>query len=120
MQRNWILAPIPSVLVDIPNPKRALISLKRHWASMPIEIQRARSSAMQRFMSFTPADILKAKRFINAALAYKDMRRVDPESVRDRTPPRELEETDPTYKILAAPLNVHWVLIHERGRYVHQ
>lgn len=116
MQRNWLMAPIPSVLVDIPTPKRVLPSLKRHWSSMPIEIQRARSAIVEQFMSFTPEDILRARRFINAAMAYKEMQRANPESVRDKTPPREPEETDPTYRILAALLNVQWIPVHERGR----
>ena len=61
---------------------------------------------MKRFMSFILKEILKARRFVNAALAHEEMQRAYPESVRDRTPPHEPKETNPTYRILAAPLIV--------------
>ena len=116
MQRNWIMAPIPSVLVDIPSPKRVLPALKRHWASMLIEIQTAQNAAVQRFLTFTPPKILRARHFINATLAYEEMQTTDPESVQDRTPPCKPEETNPMYRILAAPLTVNWIPVHEQGR----
>ena len=100
------MAPIPSIIMNIPNPKKVLPSLKKHWVSMLAEIHKACNDAVQRFLNFNPVDILKTRCFNNVALAYKNMQRVDSKSVEDKTILREPEETDPTYKILATSLNV--------------
>ena len=116
MQKNWIMAPIPFVIVDIPNPKRMLPSLKKHSTSMLIEIRRSCNEAVEQFLSFSPVDILRARCFINEALAYKNMQRMDPESIQDKIPLCESEETNPTYRLLAAQLTIEWVPIHEHGK----
>jgi len=68
-------------------------------------LRNAHNEVVQTFLRLSSEDDLRAKLYAIETLAYKEMWRTNPSSIRDKTPLQEPEETDAVYKMLADPLN---------------
>jgi hypothetical protein len=62
---------------------------------------------VERFVALSEEDVLQAKRLYLEHSAYDDMRSNDPIRAVDQRP-NDPEETDPMYRVVAAPVIVNW------------
>jgi hypothetical protein len=69
---------------------------------------------VERFVALSEEDVLRATRLHSEHSAYDDMWSNDPIRAVDQRP-SDPEETDPMYKVVAAPISVNWKPPQGRG-----
>ena len=109
LQRKFLMAPVPEVLLEVNPPLRGLKPLKVLWSTMPENLRIARETSVLKFKAFTPQDVVKVRKAVREHTAYEELARELPHNPEDPSPLQEPEEIDPIYRILASALNVNWV-----------
>jgi hypothetical protein len=107
LQRRLLFAPMPRVCLEAQPPLRRLKPLQDLWMSIPEALRSARETCVQKFLALSPEQVLQAQRLHAQHTAYDDMRTRDQVRAFDQRP-TDPEETDPMYRVFAAPITVNW------------
>jgi hypothetical protein len=94
-----LFAPIPRICLEGEIVIRGLRSLQELWLTMPLEIRSIREIAMEKFNGLSPEEVRRATMLYLEHSAYDDLRSKDAS---------EPEETDPIYRVVAAPVVANW------------
>jgi hypothetical protein len=86
---------------------RGLRSLQELWLTMPLEIRSIREIAMEKFNGLSPEEVRRATMLYLEHSAYDDLRSKDATTSEEQRP-SEPEETDPIYRVVAAPVVANW------------
>jgi hypothetical protein len=114
LQKTLLFAPIPRICLEAQLTFRGLMPLQDLWLSMPEELQSARETSVERFVALSEEDVPRATRLHLEHNAYNNMRSNDPIRAVDQRP-NDPEETDPMYRVIAAPITVNWEPPQGRG-----
>jgi hypothetical protein len=74
---------------------------------MPLEVRSAREIAVEKFSGLSPEEVRRATMLHLEHNAYDDLRSRDATTLEEQRP-SELEETDPIYRVVAAPVVANW------------
>src|SRR5450759_3879123 len=107
LQRRLLFAPIPRILLEGGIVLRGVRSLQDCWLTMPEEVRSAREIAVQRFSALSPEEVRRATMLHLQHNAYDDLRSRDASTSLEQRP-SEPEETDPIYRVVAAPVVANW------------
>jgi hypothetical protein len=77
------------------------------WLSLPSELQSARLFAVERFSTLGKEEVRRANVLHRKHTAYDDLRSTDASTSKNQRPP-DPEDTDPIYRVVAAPVVVNW------------
>jgi hypothetical protein len=82
---------------------RRLRSFQELWLTMPLEVRSAREIVVEKFSGLGPKEVRRATMLHLEHSAYDDLRSRDATTSEERQP-SEPEETDPIYRVVAAPV----------------
>jgi hypothetical protein len=102
-----LFAPIPRICLEGEIVIRGLRSLQELWLTMPLEIRSIREIAMEKFNGLSPEEVRRATMLYLEHSAYDDLRSKDATTSEEQRP-SEPEETDPIYRVVAAPVVANW------------
>jgi hypothetical protein len=102
-----LFAPIPRICLEGEIVIRGLRSLQELWLTMPLEIRSIREIAMEKFNGLSPEEVRRATMLYLEHSAYDDLRSKDATTSEEQRP-SEQEETDPIYRVVAAPVVANW------------
>jgi hypothetical protein len=107
LQRRLLFAPIPRICLEGEIVIRGLRSLQELWLTMPLEVRSAREIAMEKFSGLSPEEVRRATMLHLEHSAYDDLQSRDATTSEEHRP-SEPEETDPIYRVVAAPVVANW------------
>jgi hypothetical protein len=107
LQRRLLFAPIPKICLEGKIVIRGLRSLQELWLTMPLEVRSAREIAVEKFNGLSPEEVRRATMLHLEHSAYDDLRSRDATTSEEQRP-SEPEETDPIYRVVAAPVVANW------------
>jgi hypothetical protein len=107
LQRKLLFAPIPRICLEGKIVIRGLRSLQELWLTMPLEVRSAREIAVEKFNGLSPEEVRRATMLHLEHSAYDDLRSRDATTSEEQRP-SEPEETDPIYRVVAAPVVANW------------
>jgi hypothetical protein len=107
LQRRLLFAPIPRICLEGKIVIRGLRSLQELWLTMPLEVRSAREIAMEKFSGLSLEDVRRATMLHLEHSAYDNLRSRDATTSEEQRP-SEPEETDPIYRVVAAPVVANW------------
>jgi hypothetical protein len=107
LQRRLLFAPIPRISLEGEIVMRGLRSLQELWLTIPLEVRSARDIAVEKFSGLSPEEVRRATMLYLEHSAYDDLRSRDATTSEEQRP-SELEETDPIYRVVAAPVVANW------------
>jgi hypothetical protein len=107
LQRRLLFAPIPRICLEGEIVMRGLRSLQEFWLTMPLEVRSAREIALEKFSALSPKEVKRATMLHLEHSAYDDLRSRDATTSEGQRP-SEPEETDPIYRVVAAPVVANW------------
>jgi hypothetical protein len=102
-----LFAPIPKICLEGKIVIRGLRSLQELWLTMPLEVRSAREIAVEKFNGLSPEEVRRATMLHLEHSAYDDLRSRDATTSEEQRP-SEPEETDPIYRVVAAPVVANW------------
>jgi hypothetical protein len=74
---------------------------------MPLEVRSTREIAVEKFSGLSPEEVRRATMLHLEHSAYDDLRSRDATTSEEQRP-SEPEETDPIYRVVAAPVVANW------------
>jgi hypothetical protein len=107
LQRRLLFAPIPRICLEGEIVIRGLRSLQEIWLTMPLEVRSTREIAVEKFSGLSPEEVTRATMLHLEHNAYDDLRSRDAITSEEQRP-LEPEETDPIYRVVAAPMVANW------------
>jgi hypothetical protein len=107
LQRKLLFAPIPRICLEGKIVIRGLRSLQELWLTMPLEVRSAREIAVEKFSGLSPEEVRRATMLHLEHSTCDDLRSRDATTSEEQRP-SEPEETDPIYRVVAAPVVANW------------
>jgi hypothetical protein len=107
LQRRLLFAPIPRICLEGEIVMRGLRSLQELWLTIPLEVRSARDIAVEKFSGLSPEEVRRATMLYLEHSAYDDLRSRDA-TMSEEQRPSESEESDPIYRVVAAPVVANW------------
>jgi hypothetical protein len=86
---------------------RTLWSLQELWLTMPLEVRSAKEIAVEKFSGLSLEEVRRVTMLHLEHSAYDDLRSRDATTSEEQRP-SEPEETDPIYRVVAAPVVANW------------
>jgi hypothetical protein len=86
---------------------RGMRGLNDLWLSLPSELQSAWLFAVERFSTLGEEEVRRANVLHREHTAYDDLRSADASTSQNQRP-LDPEDTDPIYRVVAAPMVVNW------------
>jgi hypothetical protein len=105
LQRRLLFAPIPRICLEGEIVIRGLWSLQELWLTIPLEVRSAREIAVEKFSGLNPEEVRRATMLHLEHSAYDDLRSRDATTSEEQRP-SEPKETDPIYRVVAAPVDL--------------
>jgi hypothetical protein len=102
-----VFAPIMRICLEGEIVIRGLRSLQELWLIMPLEVRSAREIAVEKFGGLSLEEVRRATMLHLEHNAYDDLRSRDATTLEEQRP-SEPEETDPIYRVVAAPVVANW------------
>jgi hypothetical protein len=107
LQRKLLFAPIPRICLEGEIVIRRLRSLQELWLTMSLDVRSAREIAVEKFSGVSPEEVKRATMLYLEHSAYDDLRSRDATTSEEQRPSKP-EETDPIYRVVAAPVVANW------------
>jgi hypothetical protein len=107
LQRRLLFASIPRICLEGEIVIRGVRSLQEFWLTMLLEVRSAREIAVEKFSALSQEEVRRATMLHLEHNAYDDLRSRDATTPEEQRP-SEPEETDPIYKVVAAPMVANW------------
>jgi hypothetical protein len=107
LQRRLLFAPLPRICLEGEIVMRGLRSLQELWLTMPLEVRSAREIAVEKFSALSLEEVRRATMLHLEHSAYDDLQSKDATTSEEQRP-SEPEETDPIYRVVAAPVVANW------------
>jgi hypothetical protein len=104
LQRRLLFVPIPRICLEGEIVIRGLRSLQELWLTMPLEVRSAKEIVVEKFSGLSPEEVRRATMLHSA---YDDLRSRDATTSEEQRPSKP-EETDPIYRVVAAPVVANW------------
>jgi hypothetical protein len=102
-----LFASIPRICLDVEPVLRGMRGLNDLWLSLPSELRSARLFAVERFSTLGEEEVRRANVLHREHTAYDNLRSTDASTSQNQRPP-DPEDTDPIYRVVAAPVVVNW------------
>jgi hypothetical protein len=107
LQRRLLFAPIPRICLEGEIVIRGLRSLQELWLIMLLEVRSTREIVVEKFSGLSSEEVRRATMLHLEHSAYDDLRSRDATTSEEQWP-LEPEETDPIYRVVAAPVVANW------------
>jgi hypothetical protein len=99
--------PIPRICLEGEIVIRGLRSLQELWLTMPLEVRSAKEIAVEKFSGLSLEEVRRTTMLYLEHSAYDDLRKRGATTSKEQRP-SEPEETDPIYRMVAAPVVANW------------
>jgi hypothetical protein len=107
LQRRLLFAPILRICLEGETVIRGLRSLQELWLTMLLKVRSAREIAVEKFSGLSLEEVRREMMLHLEHSAYDDVRSRDATTLEEQRP-SEPEETDPIYRVVAAPVVANW------------